>query len=114
MVKNSSNLDEVFSALADPTRRRILEQLARQPRSVGEIAAGFSISQPGISKHVKILENAGLLKREVVGRVHCCRLEPKPMVTASSWLETQRNFWNSTLERLDAYLSQTSQRKKKS
>jgi DNA-binding transcriptional ArsR family regulator len=110
---NSARLDGVFSALADPTRRRILEQLARRPLSVGEIASGFAISQPGISKHVKVLERAGLLKREIVGRVHRCRLEPKAMQAASSWLQTQRNFWNSTFDRLDAYLAHTAPRKKR-
>jgi DNA-binding transcriptional ArsR family regulator len=111
---NSSGLDGVFSALSDPTRRRIVEQLAKRPLSVGEIASGFSISQPGISRHIKVLEQAGLLKREVTGRVHRCRLEPKALQSASSWLETQRAFWNSTFDRLDAYLARTSPRKKKS
>ena len=110
---NTGSLDAVFGALSDPTRRRILERLARQPMTVGEIAAGFSISQPGISKHVRILEDAGLLKREVVGRVHHCRLEPSAMNGASSWLEKQRAFWNATLDRLDTYLQSTSKRKKK-
>ena len=111
---NTGSLDAVFGALSDPTRRRILERLARQPLTVGEIAAGFSITQPGISKHVRILEEAGLLKREVDGRVHRCRLDPQAMATASSWLEKQREFWKATLDRLDAYLSSTPKRKKKS
>jgi len=111
---NSGHLDAVFGALADPTRRRIIERLARQPMTVGEIAAGFSISQPGISKHVRILEEAGLLKRDVVGRVHHCQLNPNAMVAASSWLEKQRAFWNATLDRLAAYLAASSKGKKKS
>ena len=111
---NSSGLDAVFGALSDPTRRRILERLARGPMTVGEISAGFSISQPGISKHVRVLEDAGLLKREVIGRVHHCRLDSAALNGASSWLERQRTFWNATLDRLDTYLQSTSKRKKKS
>jgi DNA-binding transcriptional ArsR family regulator len=113
MVNSSARLNDVFSALADPTRRGIVAQLARGPLSVGELAAGFAISQPGISRHVKVLERAGLLKRHVVGRVHHCRLEPKAMEVAASWLETQREYWNATFDRLDAYLARTSPRKKK-
>jgi DNA-binding transcriptional ArsR family regulator len=111
---NVGGLDAVFGALSDPTRRRIVERLARQPMTVGEIAAGFTISQPGISKHVRILEEAGLLKREIDGRVHRCRLDPDAMAAASSWIDKQREFWNSTFDRLDALLARTSKRKKKS
>jgi DNA-binding transcriptional ArsR family regulator len=111
---NSSGLDAVFGALADPTRRRIIERLARRPMSVGEIAAGFSISQPGISKHVRVLEQAGLLKRDVLGRVHYCRLEPHAIAAASSWLEKQRAFWSATLDRLGDHLTHTPERKRRS
>jgi len=107
MVNYSAGLDSVFGALADPTRRSIVERLARGGMTVGEIASGFSISQPAISKHVKILEQSGLLKRDVVGRVHHCRLEPVAMRAASSWLDEQRAFWNATFDRLDDYLTRT-------
>jgi DNA-binding transcriptional ArsR family regulator len=104
MVNNKVELDGLFSALADPTRRRIVERLARRPLTVGEIAAGFAISQPAISKHVKILEEAGLLKREVVGRVHHCRVSPKAMRVATTWFDRQQRYWESALDNLGEYL----------
>ena len=110
---NYERLDAVFAALADPTRRRMVERLARRPMSVGEMSQGFAISQPGISKHVRVLEEAGLLKREIVGRVHRCKLEPKTIEAASSWIDEQRRFWNAAFERLDAYLARTSKPKSK-
>jgi DNA-binding transcriptional ArsR family regulator len=110
---NQDKLDAVFAALADPTRRRMVERLAHRAMSVGEMSAGFAISQPGISKHVKVLERAGLLRREIVGRVHRCRLEPKTIEAASSWIDDQRRFWSGTLDRLDAYLARTSASKTK-
>jgi DNA-binding transcriptional ArsR family regulator len=105
--------DGVFSALADPTRRRIVERLARGPLTVGEIASGFSISQPAISRHVRVLEESGLLERQVLGRVHRCTLAPKVMGSASAWIDKQRAFWNVTLDRLDDLLEETPQRRKK-
>ncbi|HZZ64528.1 MAG TPA: metalloregulator ArsR/SmtB family transcription factor [Candidatus Baltobacteraceae bacterium] len=110
---NSSDLDAVFAALSDPTRRRILERLARRPLTVGEIAAEFAISQPGISKHVRVLEACGLLNREVEGRFHRCTLAPEPMAAASAWIEKQRSFWNATLDRLDIFLHDSAKRKKR-
>ena len=87
---NSGRLDGLFAALADPTRRRMIERLARAPMSVGEMAAGFTISQPGISKHVKVLERAGLLKRDVVGRVHrwCFGAHPSSL----TWIVRSRTW----------------------
>ncbi|MEO9263886.1 MAG: metalloregulator ArsR/SmtB family transcription factor [Candidatus Baltobacteraceae bacterium] len=105
-------MDAVFSALADPTRRRIVERLARRSLTVGEIAAGFSISQPAISKHVRALEDSGLLTREIVGRVHRCTLSPEAMQAASGWIDKQRRFWNAVLDRLDEVLDDSPQRKK--
>ncbi|HEV2261928.1 MAG TPA: metalloregulator ArsR/SmtB family transcription factor [Candidatus Rubrimentiphilum sp.] len=113
MVNNSQMLDSVFSALADPTRRQIIERLARRPLTVGEIAADFPISQPGISKHVRALEESGLLTREVIGRTHRCTLSPTAMHTASRWIERQRTFWMVSLERLDRALQYSSNGKKK-
>jgi DNA-binding transcriptional ArsR family regulator len=106
-------IDGVFSALADPTRRRIVERLARGPLTVGEIASGFSISQPAISRHVRVLEESGLLERHVLGRVHRCALAPKVMDAAAAWIDKQRAFWNATLDRLDDLLEETPQRRKK-
>src|SRR3982074_402045 len=106
MVNTSGNLAAVFSALGDPTRRRIVERLARGPLTVGEIASGFSISQPAISRHVRMLEESGLLDRHVSGRVHHCTLSPKAMQAASAWIDKQRAFWNATLDRLGDLLEE--------
>jgi DNA-binding transcriptional ArsR family regulator len=107
MVNKSPRLDAIFFALADPTRRRILERLARRPLTVGEIASGFAISQPAISKHVKVLEESCLLSRQVVGRVHHCKLAPKAMRTATAWLDRQQRYWNAALDNLEVYLNRT-------
>jgi DNA-binding transcriptional ArsR family regulator len=114
MVNNSLGLDAVFGALADPTRRRIVERLARGALTVGEIASEFSVSQPAISKHLKVLERSGLLEREIDGRVHHCRLDPAAMRAASTWIDEQRRYWNAAFERLDAYFERTTERKKRS
>jgi DNA-binding transcriptional ArsR family regulator len=112
MVNSAESLDAVFSALGDPVRRRIVERLARGPLTVGEIATGFSISQPAISRHVRVLEESGLLQRQVLGRVHRCTLSPAVMKTASSWIDKQRTFWNAALDRLDTLLTESPKRKK--
>ena len=109
---NSSPLDTVFAALADPTRRRIVERLARKRLSVGEIAGEFPLTQPAISKHVRILEESGLLKREIVGRTHYCTLSPAAMDSAARWIERQRKFWNETLDRLERVLASESPTRK--
>jgi DNA-binding transcriptional ArsR family regulator len=101
-----AQLDGVFSALADPTRRRMVERLARGPRSIGDVASGFPMSQPAISKHVKVLEQSGLVRRTVEGRVHYLELSPAAMRAASSWIERQRKFWNRALDRLQDVLSE--------
>jgi DNA-binding transcriptional ArsR family regulator len=109
----TATLDSVFSALGDPTRRRIVERLARGQQTISEVSTGFAMSQPAISKHVKILEQSGLIERDVIGRVHHLRLSPKAMDSASSWIETQRKYWNAALDRLDAYLQDTPEKEKK-
>lgn len=106
------DLDAVFSALADPTRRRMVERLSRRALTVGELASEFPISQPAISKHVRILEDAGILQREIVGRKHRCSLSPHAMQSANAWIDRQRKYWNATLDRLEQLLS-TSQRQKR-
>ncbi len=113
MVKSSGNLDGVFGALADPTRRRIIERLAHGSLTVGEIASDFSISQPGVSKHVRVLEHSGLLRRHVLGRVHRCTLSPDAMQAASGWVDKQCKFWNAVLDRLGDILDESPKRKKK-
>lgn len=91
-----------------------MERLARGERSAGELAYGFSMSQPAISKHLRVLERSGLLERTVIGRVHRCRLSPRALQSAREWVERQQRFWEGSLDRLDDYLSQTSKGKKKS
>lgn len=112
-MQSPDRLDAVFAALADPTRRRILERLARGRMTIGEAAEGFPISQPAISKHVKILEQSGLVRRDVQGRVHHLQLSPDAMDTASAWIEKQRRFWNEAFDRLDDFLNSTSEKKER-
>ena len=100
-------LDLTFSALGAPTRRAILARLALGEASVGELAAPFAMSLPAISKHLKVLERAGLIAREKHGRVHRCRLEPVPMREAASWIERYRRFWDEQFDRLERYLDDT-------
>jgi DNA-binding transcriptional ArsR family regulator len=97
-------LDQVYGAIADPTRRRILGILAEGETNVGSLADRFPISLNGVSKHVKVLEQAGLVKRSVQGREHRLRLNAKPLQEASLWLEHYRTFWDDRLESLEAFL----------
>ena len=110
------NLDHVYGAIADPTRRAILAKLAGGEANVGEVAGEFSISFNGISKHVKVLERAGLIERTVVGREHRLRLNPKPLRDAAQWLDHYREFWEMRLDALEAFLTgqQQTTRKKRS
>jgi DNA-binding transcriptional ArsR family regulator len=105
MVNYSGSLDRAFSALADPTRRAILARLALGETRVTDLAKPFDISLPAVSKHLKVLEDAGLMKRRREGRVHHCRLDPKPLSAASDWIEQHRAFWEKSLDRLAEYLS---------
>lgn len=107
VIYNPPSLDAVFSALGDPARRHIVERLSQGSLPIGAAAEGLSISQPAISKHVKILERSGLIRRRVTGRVHHIELTPAGMNGASSWIEAQRAFWESTFDRLDDYFTQT-------
>src|SRR5579863_7962785 len=106
MVENSKSaeLDMVFSALADPTRRAILRTLTRHPATINEIARPFPVSLNAISKHVMVLERAGLLRREIRGREHHCRIEPRPLREADSWMKYYRHFWEVRLDALAAYV----------
>jgi DNA-binding transcriptional ArsR family regulator len=112
MVNNIVALDRIFGALADPTRRRIVERLSRRSLTIGEIAAEFDISQPAISKHVRVLEDSGLLARRIVGRVHYCALSPVAMESASKWLDKQRAYWTASLDRLDDVLAKSANKRK--
>ncbi len=97
-------LDGVFRALSDPTRRAMLEALAGQPRTVGELAAPFDISLAGASKHIQVLERAGLIHREVDGRVHTCHLDARPLHAGAEWIAHYERFWNRNLDALEALL----------
>jgi DNA-binding transcriptional ArsR family regulator len=97
-------LDRTFSALADPTRRAIVERLADGEASVTELAAPFAMSLPAVSKHLKVLEKAGLISRGRQAQWRPCRLEPEPLKEASDWLQEYRRLWEERLDRLDEYL----------
>ncbi len=98
------NLDAVFAALADPTRRAILSRLAAGEASVNEIAEPFEMSQPAVSKHLKVLERAGLVERDTDKQRRPARLKAEPMASAVSWLEEFRQFWTSSFDQLDGLL----------
>jgi DNA-binding transcriptional ArsR family regulator len=100
-----ARLDNIFFALADPTRRAILQGLARRPATIQEIARPFPVSLNAISKHVMVLERAGLLRREVRGREHHCRIEAHPLRDAVGWLEHYRQFWEMRLDALEIYVA---------
>lgn len=102
--QQSATLDAVFHALSDATRRSMLRELADGERSIGALAAPFSMSFAGASKHVKVLERAGLVRRRVVGRTHYCRLEGARLAEAQAWLRYYERFWNSRLDVLEALL----------
>ena len=107
MVNHSMSpdrLDATFAALADPTRRAILARLASGEASVTELAEPFDMSLPAISKHLKVLERAGLIARGREAQWRPCRLEARPLKDASDWIEHYRQFWEQSFDRLDAYL----------
>ena len=101
-----SRLDQTFAALADPTRRAILSRLASGEASVAELAEPFSMSQPAISKHLKVLERAGLVSRGRDAQRRPRKLEAKPLAEATEWLEKYRQHWEENYERLDALLEE--------
>jgi DNA-binding transcriptional ArsR family regulator len=105
MVKRAQGLDETFAALADPTRRKILVTLAEGDRSVSELAAPFEISLPAISKHLGVLERAGLITREREGRVRRCHLEREPLANAVEWIAAYGGFWEESFDSLERLLA---------
>jgi DNA-binding transcriptional ArsR family regulator len=100
----TDHLSLTFAALADPTRRSILARLSRGAATVGELAEPFAISQPAISKHLKVLERAGLIERGVRAQWRPCELSAQPLKEASEWIGGYRQFWEESFDRLDAYL----------
>ena len=116
MVEQHTHLDAVFHALADPTRRAMLGQLAERELTIGELATPFSMSFAGASKHVRVLENAGLVTRTIQGRTHLCRLQAARLAEANEWLRRYERFWNEKLDTLEALLraeDETAARKSK-
>lgn len=112
-VAEAQDLDAVFAALADPTRRAILSRLAAGAASVNELAAPFEMSQPAVSKHLKVLERAGLIERAVDKQRRPARLKAEPMAAAVSWLEEFRQFWTTSFDQLDGLLAELKQSEKK-
>src|SRR5205814_9247168 len=114
MVKYSPTLlNRTFAALADPTRRRILAHLARGDKCVTHLAKPHDMSLAAVSKHLRVLEKAGLLRRRRYGRVHEMQLQAKPLQQAAQWVEEYRKFWEGSFDRLAAYLEKTSPQSKK-
>ena len=101
---DTSQMNAVFHALGDPTRRRMLRELANGERTVGQLAEPFEISLAAASKHIKALEKAGLIRREVRWRTHLCRLDPGPLASAHQWLSFYERFWTDRLDVLEHLL----------
>lgn len=97
---DDTQLDQVFRALGDPTRRRILKRLAAGPAMVSELARPFDMTLPAVGKHLRVLERAGLVRRNIEGRIHRCSLHALPLRDAEQWLSHYRRFWDQTLKAL--------------
>jgi DNA-binding transcriptional ArsR family regulator len=107
MVKYKAGpLNRTFAALSDPTRRRMLEHLAQGDQCVTNLAKPYRMSLPAVSKHVRVLEKAGLVRRHRHGRMHSLQLQAKPLQHASQWMEDYRRFWEESFDRLDDYLKE--------
>jgi DNA-binding transcriptional ArsR family regulator len=106
-------LSTTFAALADPTRRAILARLASGERSVTELAAPFDMSMPAVSKHLRVLERAGLIVRGREAQWRPCRIQPKPLKEVAEWAETYRHIWEQRFDRLESYLQQLQAKEKK-
>ncbi|WP_434362334.1 metalloregulator ArsR/SmtB family transcription factor [Parasalinivibrio latis] len=106
MVNNEKqNLDRIFSALSDPTRRAMVHRLMQGQATVRELSVPFNISKPAITKHLKVLERAGLMERTVVGREHWCTLNAEPLSEVSRWLAFYKSYWNQRLDELDSFIT---------
>jgi DNA-binding transcriptional ArsR family regulator len=103
-ASQDDRLDLVFQALADRTRRALLARLARKTSKVTDLAAPFNMSLPAVSRHIRVLERARLVRRTIDGRVHRCSLDAEPLHEAEAWLEHYRPFWDGTLEALASYV----------
>jgi DNA-binding transcriptional ArsR family regulator len=105
MVNRQAELDRTFGALSDPTRRAIVATLAGGERTIAELAAPLPMSLVAVSKHISVLERAGLLTRTRVGRAQVCRLAPGPLADAAGWLDGYRQFWTARVDSLERYLT---------
>jgi DNA-binding transcriptional ArsR family regulator len=106
MLNHSTPLDLAFQALADPTRRAMVERLARSPASVSDLARPLSISLPAVMQHLAILEGSGIVVSEKVGRVRTCRVEPRALILVEQWINARRTEWEHRLDRLGSYLEE--------
>lgn len=104
---DEQQLDKTFAALADPTRRAIVQRLAKGDASVNELAEPFEMSLPAVSRHLKVLEGAGLLQRRREGKYRPCRLDGRALMQAAGWINTYRQFWGDQFDRLADFLEQT-------
>ena len=104
MLNQSSPLDLAFQALADPTRRAMVERLTRSPASVSDLAQPLSMSLPAVMQHLAVLEGSGLVVSEKIGRVRMCRIEPRALSLAEQWINARRTEWERRLDRLGDYL----------
>jgi DNA-binding transcriptional ArsR family regulator len=105
IIQRSARTDRAFHALADPTRRKILEQLGRNDQTVMELVEQFTISQPAITKHLNVLEEAGLISRRKTGRQRICRAEPAGLTSAAEWMAGWSQYWNERLDGLESFLA---------
>ena len=104
MPNQLTQLDHVFHALADPTRRAVLQRLSQGPASVTELAKPFNMALPSFLQHLRVLEDSGLVRSQKVGRVRTCEMKPEPLSNAEGWIAEQRAMWEDRFDRLDAYL----------
>ena len=108
--QKASDLDRIFAALGDPTRRDLLRRLCVAPATVSELAAPHAVSLNAVSKHLKVLEKAGLIRRQIKGRVHHVYLNAGPLAAAEEWVNQYRQFWNAQLNSLEDWLQQDTER----
>lgn len=113
MVNNAVQLDRVFRALGDSTRRSMVARLARGPATIGELGEPFAMTKPAVTKHVKVLEGAGLLTRDVQGRIHRCEIDPRPLTEAQRWVARVREHWSRQLDDLADYLDTVQNKEEK-
>jgi DNA-binding transcriptional ArsR family regulator len=110
-VNYQAELDRSFLAFSHPVRRAIVERLVAGPASVGTASAGLGVSKPAVTKHLRVLEGAGVVTRTVNGRTHLLRLEPRALRAASAWLELHRSLWEAKFTAVEEYLAQTNEKR---